>query len=73
MDERGAASGFANSTNWLANFVSSQIFLPLSSALGGISFVPYGAVLCASMLLTFVYMPETRGKSLEQIRAEMRH
>lgn len=72
MDERAAASGFAASTNWLANFAAAQIFLPLSTALGGFSFLPFGGVLCGALVLTFIFMPETRGKSLEQIRAEMR-
>lgn len=72
MEERAAASGFAASCNWLANFVAGQAFLPLSNALGGYSFVPFGGVLCVGLVFFYVYMPETRGKSLERIREEMR-
>lgn len=72
MDERAGASGFAASSNWLANFAAAQMFLPLSTALGGLTFLPFGGVLVVALVLTAIYMPETRGKSLEQIRAEMR-
>mmetsp|Transcript_21540 Transcript_21540/g.54675 ORF Transcript_21540/g.54675 Transcript_21540/m.54675 type:complete len:565 (+) Transcript_21540:167-1861(+) len=72
MDERASASGFAASCNWFANFAAAQMFLPLSNALGGYSFLPFGAFIAVSFVLTAIYLPETRGKTLEQIRGEMR-
>ncbi|KAJ1618723.1 general substrate transporter, partial [Pavlovales sp. CCMP2436] len=70
MDERASASGFAASCNWFANFAAAQMFLPLSNALGGYSFLPFGGFIAVSFILTFAYLPETRGKTLETIRAE---
>ena len=69
-----AAQGSALSatTNWLANFVVGQTFLPLSLALGGYCFLPSAAILAVFVLWALFSVPETRGKSVEQIAAELR-
>ena len=64
------ASAIATTTvvNWLANYVVGQLFLPLASWLGPLSFLPFAAVLAAGLLLAFS-LPETRGRTLEEIEA----
>ena len=46
------ASAIATTTvvNWLANYVVGQLFLPLASWLGPLSFLPFAAVLAAGLL-----------------------
>lgn len=68
---RSAGSGVACSAMWLANFISAQFFLVQAAALGAQAFVPHLLVLIAGGLFAFVAVPETRGKSLEQIEREM--
>ena len=56
--------------NWLANFVCGLLFLPLSSALGGLCFLPFlGVLLPFAWFVTT--LPETRGKAVHQILAEL--
>lgn len=57
--------------NWLANFVCGLIFLPLASALGGLCFLPFVAVLLPFAVFVAT-IPETRGKSVQQILTELR-
>ena len=67
---RSTGSAIAAMCNWLANFVCGLIFLPLASALGGLCFLPFLIVLLP--FATFVAtIPETRGKSVQQILAEL--
>ena len=51
---------------------ASRSFLPLSSALGGYCFLPSAAALIAFVFWAAAAIPETRGKSLDQIAAELR-
>jgi SP family sugar:H+ symporter-like MFS transporter len=65
---RGAALSISGATNWVANFAVTVTFLPLAKVAGLAS--TYGLyALAAAISLPFVYMfvRETRGKSLEQM------
>jgi MFS family permease len=70
-ETRALASSIAASTNWLANFVASQAFLVIANLLGGYAFVPFGGCLVLGALFVMKVVPETKGKSLEQIQAEL--
>lgn len=70
-ETRALASSVAASANWLANFVASQAFLVIANALGGFAFVPFGAALALGALWVARVVPETKGKSLEQIQTEL--
>ena len=41
-------------------------------ALGPLAFIPFGAILAAGFLFAWRFIPETRGRTLEQIEAMMR-
>lgn len=59
-------------TNWGANFVVSQTFLTLLTALGGShTFWLYTAFNAAFILFTIVFVPETKGVSLETIERNL--
>ena len=70
-DKVASGSALAASCNWLANFVCGLIFLPLASALGGLCFLPFVAVLLPFAVFVAT-IPETRGKSVQQILTELR-
>ena len=56
---------------WVANFVSVQLFPTQAELLRGQAFVPHLVCLCLGFLFALAVVPETRGKSLEQIEREM--
>ena len=70
---RGKAMGLALFINWGANFVISLTFLPLLASIGEtITFWLYGGVCIVFFLFAYFYIPETKGRSLEQIEADLR-
>lgn len=70
-ETRALAYSVAASTNWLAYFVASQVFLTIADALGSFAFVPFAACLAVGSVFVMLVVPETKGKSLEQIQTEL--
>jgi sugar porter (SP) family MFS transporter len=67
---RGKAMAAATLANWGANLVVALTFLSLVHALGSSgAFWLYGAVGVAAWLFAYFLVPETKGKSLEEIEA----
>jgi sugar porter (SP) family MFS transporter len=67
---RGLAAGVAAGTNWLANFAVSLTFLSLLKGLGpSLTFWLYGVLAIGSWLFSYYLVPETKGRSLEEIEA----
>ena len=58
--------------NWLFNFVVGQSFPLVAAWLGAYAFVPFGGILVAAWVFAWRAVPETRGKSLEQIEGMLR-
>jgi MFS family permease len=58
-------------TNWLANFLVGQAFLPLANVLKSVVFLPFAVVLCLFFVFVKRNVPETRAKSLAQILKEL--
>jgi hypothetical protein len=59
--------------NWGANLVVAVSFLTLTHVMGkAATFWLYGVVSIGAWLFAFFLVPETRGKTLEQIEAYMR-
>jgi sugar porter (SP) family MFS transporter len=67
---RGLAEGTAATFNWASNLIVSLTFLTLLEKLGASStFLLYALASVASWLFAFYYVPETKGRTLEQIEA----
>jgi sugar porter (SP) family MFS transporter len=70
---RGAGTGVSALSNWGANFVVSQAFLPLVALIGttAVFWILAGISVVAAIFIYFL-VPETRGRSLEQIETDLR-
>jgi SP family xylose:H+ symportor-like MFS transporter len=67
---RGAAVSIAVSALWIACFVLTYTFPLLNQALGAAgTFWLYGAICFAGLVFVLLCVPETMGKTLEQIEA----
>jgi SP family galactose:H+ symporter-like MFS transporter len=65
---RGAAMSVVTVTNWALNLVVAVTFLTLVGVLGQAgTFWLYGAIAVGAWIFFYLLVPETRGKSLEQI------
>ncbi len=73
LSVRGTAMGVAVFGNWAANFAVSQTFPPLLSALGpGTVFLGYAAFGLLAGVFVKALVTETKGRSLEEIEADLR-
>jgi SP family galactose:H+ symporter-like MFS transporter len=67
---RGLAEGTAATFNWASNLIVSLTFLTLIEKLGASStFLLYALASVASWLFAYYLVPETKGRTLEQIEA----
>jgi MFS transporter, SP family, galactose:H+ symporter len=70
---RGIAEGTAAGTNWAANLLVSITFLSLVQALGpSWTFWLYGLLAIASFVFAYALVPETKGRTLEEIEKSWR-
>ncbi len=73
LEVRGSAMGIVTVVNWLANLIVAQTFLQLVGAIGASStFWLYGVLSVAALVFTYFLVPETKGRSLEAIEADLR-
>jgi len=71
---RGIAEGTAAGFNWASNFVVSYTFLRLLELLGAsLTFWAYAVLAIASWLFSYYLVPETKGRTLEEIERSFRH
>ncbi|CAJ0581254.1 unnamed protein product, partial [Mesorhabditis spiculigera] len=66
---RGPASSVAAMVNWTANFLVGLFFLPLTQMLGQYAFLIFSGFLVLFIFFTWKYVPETKGKTVEEINA----
>jgi MFS family permease len=67
---RGLAEGTAASSNWAANFVVSLTFLTLLDKFGPTpTFWLYAILAVAAWIFSYYLVPETKGRTLEEIEA----
>jgi SP family galactose:H+ symporter-like MFS transporter len=67
---RGLAEGTAATFNWASNLIVSLTFLTLIEKLGASStFLLYALASVASWFFAYYFVPETKGRTLEQIEA----
>jgi SP family galactose:H+ symporter-like MFS transporter len=68
LKARGHAAGVGTMANWTSNFVVSLTFLPLLNELGSApTFWLYAAVGVFTIFFCLRFVPETKGKQLEEI------
>ena len=69
---RGTAMGVAIFLHWIANFIVSQTFPSLLAAVGpGITFLGYAVIGVLAFFFVSAFVTETKGRSLEQIEADL--
>ncbi|KHJ89440.1 MFS transporter, SP family [Oesophagostomum dentatum] len=66
---RGNANSIAVMVNWTANLLVGLSFLSLNNALAQYSFLVFTAFLAFFIFFTWRFVPETKGKSVEEITA----
>ncbi|XP_033640705.1 solute carrier family 2, facilitated glucose transporter member 8-like isoform X2 [Asterias rubens] len=68
---RGAASAIATATNWMFAFIVTVSFKSMENALTdqGVFWL-YSGVCVLSIIFVLLFVPETKGKTLEEIEAE---
>jgi Na+/melibiose symporter-like transporter len=69
---RGPGNSIATMAGWGGNLIVSLTFLSLIDALGdGGTFLLYALISVASIVFVLRLVPETRGRTLEQIEGEL--
>jgi hypothetical protein len=69
---RARASAVSTSANWMANFLVSLSFPVLQLWMGNSLWFLYAAMGFGAILFVIGYVPETKGKSLEEISRQWR-
>jgi MFS transporter, SP family, galactose:H+ symporter len=69
---RARAVAVSTASNWMANFLVSLSFPILQAALGPLLWFVYAAMGVAGLIFIVNYVPETKGKSLEDISRQWR-
>ncbi|SEO92536.1 MFS transporter, sugar porter (SP) family [Halogranum amylolyticum] len=70
---RGTAMGVVTVVNWAANLLVALTFLQLIDVLGqSWTFWLYAGLSVAALVFTYYLVPETKGRSLEEIEADLR-
>ncbi|XP_059211267.1 solute carrier family 2, facilitated glucose transporter member 4-like [Centropristis striata] len=70
---RPAAMAVAGCTNWTANFIIGMCFQYVADLCGPYVFLIFAALLLFFLIFTFFRVPETRGKTFDQIAANFQH
>jgi MFS family permease len=70
---RAAGASASTAANWFWNFVVGLLFLPLATAIGeGETFWVFGAVCALGLVFVQRFVPETKGRSFDEIDADVR-
>ncbi len=64
---RGAALAVAGFAQWFANFLVTQTFPPLAEFSLGLAYGLYAAFAALSFLFVAKFVPETKGRELEDM------
>ncbi|ELY88310.1 sugar porter family MFS transporter [Natrialba taiwanensis] len=74
MEVRGIAMGVVTVLNWAANLLISLTFLRLVDVIGQSgTFWLYGILSLVALVFCYRLVPETKGRSLEEIEADLRN
>ncbi|XP_012940754.1 glucose transporter type 1 [Aplysia californica] len=66
---RPAAMSVAVLVNWVANFIVGYSFPHMQNGLGDYAFLPFTGLLLVFWAFTFWFVPETKGKTFEEVTA----
>jgi MFS family permease len=73
LEARGTAMGLVTVANWGANLAVSLTFPILTANVGtSVTFWLFGGFSAAALVFTYYFVPETKGRSLEAIEADLR-
>ncbi|CAH2316775.1 solute carrier family 2, facilitated glucose transporter member 6 [Pelobates cultripes] len=73
LKTRGLASGLCVLVSWITGFALTEAFFPVANALGlEVLFYFFTVVCCCGLFFTYCCVPETRGRTLEQIESFFR-
>ncbi|KAM7357345.1 solute carrier family 2 member nebulosa isoform 2-T3 [Cochliomyia hominivorax] len=71
-DIKGVAGSIAGTSNWVLAFIVTKTFVNLKEALGsGETFWLFAGITVVGFIFVFVFVPETKGKSLNEIQDEL--
>ncbi|XP_058985056.1 facilitated trehalose transporter Tret1-2 homolog isoform X1 [Musca domestica] len=71
-DIKGVAGSIAGTSNWVLAFIVTKTFVNLKEALGsGPTFWLFAGITVVGAIFVFVFVPETKGKSLNEIQQEL--
>uniref|UniRef100_A0A8C5N908 Solute carrier family 2, facilitated glucose transporter member 4 n=1 Tax=Gouania willdenowi TaxID=441366 RepID=A0A8C5N908_GOUWI len=70
---RPAAMAMAGFSNWTANFIIGMCFQYVADLCGPYVFLIFAALLLFFLIFTFFRVPETQGKTFDQIAANFHH
>ena len=69
LNLREMANSIATMSNWISNFIVSVTFLSLTKAITPAgAFYLYADIALLAFVVFFFFLPETKGKNLEQIQ-----
>lgn len=66
---RSAAVSVGALVNWFANFIVGLTFIPMSEAFGNYVFLPYTFLLILFFIFTYLKLPETKNRTIEEVTA----
>ena len=76
LNVRGIGNSIGSAANWIGDFLVTQFFLIIlamfHNKIGG-PFMVFAVFSVLSIFFVIFFVPETRGKTLEQIEMELRH
>ncbi|RLN67421.1 hypothetical protein BBJ28_00022775 [Nothophytophthora sp. Chile5] len=68
---RTTATSIATMVNWLGLFIIGIVFPTMQSGLGEYIFVPFAGLLVFALGFSLQFVPETKGKTLDEIQDEL--
>jgi len=70
---RGIGMGIGTMVVWLFDFLAAQTFPWLTEKVGGATFYIYAGICATAIVFIWMMIPETKGKSLEEIERMWEH
>lgn len=62
------AMSLACIVNWSCNFLVGFCFPYMQQSMGALSFIPFGVVLLLTLVFTLAILPETQGRSVQDVQ-----